>query len=419
MNESHSNDSVDSKALSLEQVEELEHQKSMEKVKTMGEMVWEQFRQHTLALGGFICVLIFIVVGLCAPLISYVTNIDPNAQNVFFRYKAPFTTIPYTDELKSKYLGQLSLSEPEKFQGWIQTIGKNFPDEFVIGENESKSDFLISVLDELENNSDFQERFLKVSETEKELNEIVHLKDNMNTFHVLGTDELGRDVFLRLLYGTRVSIGIGVIVAFAAALIGLLIGALSGYYGGILDSVLMRFTDALLSLPLLPVLIVVAAIDFRKIPLMENLMGTESESIFKLIFILCLFSWMTVARLVRGSILSIKERDFVGAAKTLGAKDSTIILRHLVPNTIAPLLVAVTLNIGSSILSEAALSFLGLGIQPPVASWGNMLFNAQELIYEAPIQAILPGLLILLVVVSFNFIGDGLQDAIDPRSIKR
>jgi peptide/nickel transport system permease protein len=128
---------------------------------------------------------------------------------------------------------------------------------------------------------------------------------------------------------------------------------------------------------------------------------------------------MTVARLVRGSILSIKSREFILAAKTLGARDWLVILTHIVPNVIAPLLVAVTLNIGNSILSEAALSFLGLGIQPPNPSWGNMLFNAQELIFEAPLLAILPGLLILFTVISFNFIGDGLQDAIDPKAIKR
>jgi peptide/nickel transport system permease protein len=128
---------------------------------------------------------------------------------------------------------------------------------------------------------------------------------------------------------------------------------------------------------------------------------------------------MTVARLVRGSVLSLKEREFILAARTVGANDRTIILTHMVPNVVAPLLVAITLNIGNSILSEAALSFLGLGIQPPTPSWGNMLFNAQELISESPMLAVIPGLLIFIVVISFNFIGDGLQDAVDPKAIRR
>jgi peptide/nickel transport system permease protein len=138
-----------------------------------------------------------------------------------------------------------------------------------------------------------------------------------------------------------------------------------------------------------------------------------------MILILCLFSWMTVARLVRGSILTLREREFILAAKTLGASDITIIMRHMFPNVIAPMLVSISLGVGESILFEAALSFLGLGIQPPTPSWGNMLFNAQELIYQAPFLAILPGLMIFLTVISFNFLGDGLQDAIDPKAIRR
>jgi peptide/nickel transport system permease protein len=164
---------------------------------------------------------------------------------------------------------------------------------------------------------------------------------------------------------------------------------------------------------------VIAAIDLNNVPFLSSITQYGNESIIKLVFILCLFSWMVVARLVRGSILSLREREFILAAKTLGATDATIIIRHMFPNVIAPLLVSVTLGVGESILFEAALSFLGLGIQPPTPSWGNMLFNALELIYKAPFLAIIPGVLILLVVVSFNFLGDGLQDAIDPKSVRR
>jgi peptide/nickel transport system permease protein len=248
---------------------------------------------------------------------------------------------------------------------------------------------------------------------------LIEVVDNFDTFHFFGTDELGRDVFIRLVYGTRVSMGVGILVAIASALVGLLIGSIAGFYGGIVDTILMRVTDALISLPTIPVLIVMAAIDLSKIPWLKAIISTSNESVFKMIIILCLFSWMTVARLVRGSILSIREREFVLAARTLGARDSTIIVRHMFPNVMAPMLVSITLGVGESILFEAALSFLGLGIQPPMPSWGNMLTNAQELIYQAPFLAILPGILILLTTISFNYLGDGLQDAVDPKALRR
>jgi len=243
--------------------------------------------------------------------------------------------------------------------------------------------------------------------------------DSFSRFHILGTDELGRDVFIRLIYGTRVSIGVGVLVSLAAALIGLFVGSMAGFYGGVLDSLLMRLTDSLLSLPMMPVLIIFAAVDLSQLPGLSLIIGNKSESALKLVIILCLFSWMTVARLVRGSVLTLKEREFVLAAKTLGAKDVTIILTHLAPNVIAPLLVNVTVNVGHAIIYEASLSFLGLGIQPPTPSWGNMLSNSQEFIIQAPWLAVAPALLIFLTVISFNFIGDGLQNAVDPKAVRR
>lgn len=234
--------------------------------------------------------------------------------------------------------------------------------------------------------------------------------------HLLGTDESGRDFLARVIYGARVSLGIALLSAAASVLIGVLVGSLAGYYGKWADNLLMRFTDMLLALPLLPVMILLAALDFSKIPGLRLVVGNQDTGVAKLVFILVIFSWMTVARLVRGQILKLKELEFVAAAKSLGMNDARIILRHVLPSVLPTVTVAVTLTIGQQILFESALSFLGLGIQPPLASWGNMLNNAIETLRVAPILVFIPGFLILVTVVSFNFLGDGLEYALDPKS---
>jgi peptide/nickel transport system permease protein len=236
--------------------------------------------------------------------------------------------------------------------------------------------------------------------------------------HWLGTDELGRDVLARLIYGGRVSMFVGLTAAVAAATIGTVIGLSAGYFGGKLDALLMRTTDSVLALPALPVLIVLAALDLKKLGLPDAIAYSENVSFFRIVAIVALLGWTTVARLVRGATLSIKERDFVYAAEGAGGSHLSIMFRHILPNLVSSIIVAVTLSVGSVILLESTLSFLGLGIQPPMASWGAMLTNAQETIWEAPMLAVYPGALILITVISFNFLGDGLQDALDPRAIQ-
>ncbi len=233
--------------------------------------------------------------------------------------------------------------------------------------------------------------------------------------HWLGTDELGRDVMVRLFHGGQVSLFVGLIAATVAATIGTVVGLTAGYFGGRADALLMRFTDSVLALPALPLLIVLAAIDLHKL-LPEALADSENVSLLRIVLIVALLGWTTVARLVRGASLGLKEQDFVLAAVGSGGSHLRIMFRHILPNLLSPIIVAVTLSIGNVILLESVLSFLGLGIQPPMASWGNMLTNAQETIWEAPMLAIYPGLCIFVTVICFNFLGDGLQDAFDPKA---
>jgi peptide/nickel transport system permease protein len=234
--------------------------------------------------------------------------------------------------------------------------------------------------------------------------------------HLLGTDDLGRDLLLRLLYGGQVSLFVGLIGATAAGVLGTIVGVVAGYLGGRIDALLMRLTDAVIALPLLPLLIVLAAVDLSKLGLPAAVAHSESASLYRILLIVALVGWTTVARLVRGATLSVRERDYVRAAVALGAGPLRIMMLHILPNVVSPIIVATTLSVGNVILTESILSFLGLGIQPPLPSWGNMLTNAQELIWQAPALAIYPGLLIFITVIAFNFLGDGLQDALDPRA---
>lgn len=230
--------------------------------------------------------------------------------------------------------------------------------------------------------------------------------------HPMGTDALGRDLFTRTLYGGRISLTVGLLVVAISMTIGVPIGALAGYYGGRLDSALMRITDTFLSLPSFLVLILLSAI-LREVdaPLFE------SNSVLTIAVVIGILAWMTFARLVRATILTLRELDFVTATRALGGSDFRIIFNHILPNTIGPITVEATLELGYAIIEESGLSFLGFGIQPPTPSWGNLLSNAQEHFTKYPWLAIFPGLMIFLAIISVNYIGDGLRDAFDPHKV--
>jgi peptide/nickel transport system permease protein len=230
--------------------------------------------------------------------------------------------------------------------------------------------------------------------------------------HPMGTDPLGRDLLTRILYGGRISMTVGVLVVAITLTIGVSVGAVAGFAGGILDSVLMRMTDAALTLPYLLVLILLGAI-LREVdvPIFKR------NSVITIAVVIGLLSWMTFARLVRAAFLTLREMDFVTASRALGASPFRMILWHILPNTVGPIIVESTLELGYAIIEESGLSFLGFGIQPPTPSWGNLLSNAQENFIRYPWLAIFPGVMIFLTIISVNYIGDGLRDAFDPYKV--
>ncbi|UCG24704.1 MAG: ABC transporter permease [Chloroflexota bacterium] len=230
--------------------------------------------------------------------------------------------------------------------------------------------------------------------------------------HPMGTDQLGRDMLTRILYGGRISLVVAFMVVVITLVIGMPIGAAAGYFGSTIDNFLMRITDVALTLPTLLVLILLSAIMREmELPIFER------NSVMTIAVVIGILSWMTVARLLRASFLTIRELEFIEAAHAMGAPNLRVMTRHILPNTLSPIIVQSTLMLGYAIMLESGLSFLGFGIQPPTPSWGNLLSNAQQHMTRHPWLAIFPGLMIFLAVISINYIGDALRDAFDPYKV--
>jgi peptide/nickel transport system permease protein len=232
--------------------------------------------------------------------------------------------------------------------------------------------------------------------------------------HVLGTDALGRDIASRLLYAARYSLLVALCVTVLNILVGTVLGATAGAAGGWVDTLLMRFADLMLTLPTLPLLLILSS-SLRQFVQLQQFLGSNL-SVVIIIFVLVLFGWMGVSRLVRGSVLSLRSQDFISASRALGSSESRIVFSHLIPNSLAPIIVAATLGFGATIISESALSFLGFGVMPPTPTWGNMLNDARGAPLEYLFtQTLSPGFCIFITVLAINFLGDGLRDALDPR----
>jgi len=234
--------------------------------------------------------------------------------------------------------------------------------------------------------------------------------------HPFGTDGTGRDILARTIYGGQISILIGICAVIVSVTVGVLVGSISGYYGGPIDAILMRFTEAMFNIPQLFLLILLAKLLSGKVPTFKLLGRSFSGSVIVIIVVIGLTSWMYLARIVRATYLSLKEQEFVTAARCIGTPNTFIIFRHILPNSMASVIVSATLGVAAAILNEAYVSFLGVGVQAPTATWGNMLDQAYHHLESEPWMWIFPGLFILLTVLSINFLGDGLRDALDPRT---
>jgi peptide/nickel transport system permease protein len=251
-----------------------------------------------------------------------------------------------------------------------------------------------------------------VRDISRDENGMILRNDPPSLQHLMGTDNVGRDVFTRLLYAGQISLTVAFIVTFFSTLIGVTVGAISGYYGGWVDEVIQRFVEFLITIPLLPLLLAFSAL-LRGLEIPG--LPPEWSSAVIITIILTVFGWMSASILIRGMVLSLRNQEFTEAAKALGLGSLGIITRHMIPNSLAPIIVSATLGLGFVIIIESALSFLGFGIQPPIPTWGNMLNEYQNEMWTQPAKVFYPGLVIFVCVLAFNYVGDGLRDAMDPR----
>jgi peptide/nickel transport system permease protein len=259
---------------------------------------------------------------------------------------------------------------------------------------------------------------LVFSETYANRNDLKGRLESPSMGHPFGTDGTGRDIMARTVYGGQISMIIGLLAVMVAVTVGVFVGAIAGFYGGIVDAILMRLTETMFNIPQLFLLILLGKMLGGKIKPFQLLGRSFSGSMIVIICVIGLTSWMYLARIVRANYLALKEREFITAAECVGIPVWRIIFRHILPNTVAPIVVSATLGVAGAILQEAYISFLGLGVQPPTATWGNMLDQAYHHLETEPWMWFFPGMMILLTVLAINFLGDGLRDALDPRTVR-
>ncbi len=367
-------------------------------------LAWREFKMQRVAVFGLLTILVMYGVALLCPLVA---PYDPNALQDprVTKFQPPFSSVRYLIMKKPRVAAVISSAGE---------LGEGFVNDVIRRLKEANAVLVQSGLEHLLFITEYhvEADYVVATQGKSVLRIPIHdLRGESprdwegERFFFLGTDRYGRDIFSRLIYGSRISLALGLIAVLLAVTVGTLVGLLSGYFGGYVDKSLMRFVDVLLAFPNLFFILIIIAL-FQQLPF---------PRVFLIVAVLGLTSWMGISRLVRGQVLSLKEEEFVLAARALGFQHKRIILRHILPNALTPIIVNATLRIGGIILVEAALSFLNLGVEPPTASWGNIIYGGKDYLSTAWWISTFPGFAIVLTVISFNLVGDGLRDALDPR----